>query len=89
MEINPSLSSAPFASVDKISAYPAENEILFSMNTVFKIGTKKIDEGLWEVNLSLTKDNDQQFRYVSARIRIDIQNETGLRRLITLLERMV
>jgi hypothetical protein len=38
MEIDSSTSSTPFASVSDISPYNDEEEILFSMHTVFRIG---------------------------------------------------
>jgi hypothetical protein len=39
MAIDPSISSAPFAAIDEVSYYKTEEEeILFSMHTVFRIG---------------------------------------------------
>jgi hypothetical protein len=37
MTIDPSISSAPFASIQDVSFFPMEEEILFSMHTVFRI----------------------------------------------------
>ncbi len=61
IEIDPSLSSTPFTLLDGDSTFKSEAEILFSMHTVFRIDDiNQIDDRLWEVNLKLTDDNDQQ-----------------------------
>jgi tetratricopeptide (TPR) repeat protein len=63
MKIYPSLSATPFANVRHASCYQGEEEILFSMHSVFRIGqVKQIDENnrLWQVDLTLTGDNDPQ-----------------------------
>jgi tetratricopeptide (TPR) repeat protein len=38
MSIDPSVSSAPFASIREVSHFQTEEEILFSMHIVFRIG---------------------------------------------------
>jgi hypothetical protein len=60
MEINPALSSSPFAPLNNISYYSdSEKEVLFSIHTVFRIGEiEQIENGLWQVELILTSDND-------------------------------
>jgi tetratricopeptide (TPR) repeat protein len=61
MKIDPSIPSTPFANIRDFSAYQKEEEILFSMHSVFRIGQmKQIDENdrLWQVDLFLTSDND-------------------------------
>jgi hypothetical protein len=87
MEIDPFVSSIPFASLDKISYYlESENEILFSMHTVFRIGEmKQIDDRLWEVHLKLTSDNDEQLMHLTEHIREKIDAPTGLHRLGSLM----
>jgi hypothetical protein len=62
IQVDPSISSTPFACLDKISYYSGrKREILFSMHTVFCIDQmKEVENRLWEVNLTLTRDNDQQ-----------------------------
>ncbi|CAF3469752.1 unnamed protein product, partial [Rotaria sp. Silwood2] len=57
------VSSTPFALIDEYSAIPQEQEILFSMHTVFRVGEIKqsaSNSRLWEVQLTLTDDNDPQ-----------------------------
>jgi tetratricopeptide (TPR) repeat protein len=88
MSIDPSVSSAPFASIREISYLQTEEEILFSMHTVFRIGDiTKIDNNsaLYQVNLRLTTDDDQQLRALTKRIREEVEGETGWQRLGQLL----
>jgi tetratricopeptide (TPR) repeat protein len=88
MSINPSVSSAPFASIWNVSYFHTEEEILFSMHTVFRISEiNQIDNdrSLYQVNLTLTADDDQQLRTLTERIRKDVVGVTGWRRLGNLL----
>jgi Tfp pilus assembly protein PilF len=89
MEINPNIGSSPFASLDKISYYSdSEKEILFSMHSVFRIGEmNEIDQGLWQVSLTLTSDDDPQLRCLTDHMRQDIEG-TGLLRLGQLMIKM-
>lgn len=92
MTIDPAISSAPFASLNEVSYFAAaEQEILFSMNTVFRVNhIEKINgnDRLWEVSLSLTADNDPKLRDVLTRLREDTQGVTGWQRLARLLMRL-
>ncbi|CAF3970853.1 unnamed protein product [Rotaria sordida] len=75
MEVDPTNASNPFVSMENISFYPTEKEILFSMNTVFRIGEiQQIGDKLWQVNLSLTNNDDQQLKCVTESIREDLAN---------------
>ncbi|CAF0990214.1 unnamed protein product [Adineta steineri] len=59
MTIVPRDSSTPFASIKEVSYYEVEDEILFSMHTVFRIGAiKQMDNNnqLYEVELQLIAD---------------------------------
>ena len=61
LKIDPSISGTPFANVKDVSCYPKEEEILFSMHSVFRIGeVEPLDESkrLWCVNLTFTDDTD-------------------------------
>jgi tetratricopeptide (TPR) repeat protein len=67
MNIGSSMPSAPFASYDE-----KNEEILFSMHSIFHIGEiKNINENkrLWEVNLTLVSDNDPQLCALTEHIR--------------------
>ena len=77
MTINPSVSSAPFALLNKISYYKdSEQEILFSMHTIFRIGDIKQIQDFWQVELTLTNDSDQQLSVLTEKIRQETQEET-------------
>ncbi|CAF5046194.1 unnamed protein product, partial [Rotaria sp. Silwood1] len=73
MLIDSSKSSTPFASITDVSVYQdTEDEVLFSMNTVFRIGdVKQMDENsrLWQVDLTLTSDHDPELHILTERIR--------------------
>jgi tetratricopeptide (TPR) repeat protein len=65
MKIDPSISATPFANVKNVSFYQREEEILFFMHSVFRIGSvKRIEKNdpLWQVDLTLTNDNDPQLQ---------------------------
>ncbi|CAF1135405.1 unnamed protein product [Adineta ricciae] len=66
MTIVPRGSSTPFASIKEVSYYKIEEEILFSMHTVFRIDAiKQMDNNdqLYEVELQLiAAADDKQFR---------------------------
>ena len=77
ISIDPTSSSTPFANIRNISYFHEEEEILFSMHSVFRIGQiKQMDSNnnrLWQVELALTKDNDPQLHVLTEYIR----NETS------------
>jgi tetratricopeptide (TPR) repeat protein len=70
--IDPSIRSSPYARIRDFSSFKEEEEILFSMHSVFRIaGIEKIDNNgrLFQVELELTADDDQQLRTLTNRIR--------------------
>jgi tetratricopeptide (TPR) repeat protein len=92
MVIDPSKSTTPFASVNGVGYFQLEDEVLFSMHTVFRIGSiQSIDENhrLFQVDLTLTSDNDKDLRTLTDLIREEtFQNEEGWYRLGLILCRM-
>lgn len=73
IELNPmEMSITPYANIDAYSVYKGiEKEYLFSMGTVFRIGsTKKIEGGIWCVQLTLTKENDKQLEELTKHMRL-------------------
>ena len=79
MTIDPRSTSTPFASIRDESYFKGEDEILFSMHTVFRIGTiQQIDSKtqLYQVDLQLTLDDDQELRSLTERLWQDM-NGTG------------
>ncbi|CAF1534355.1 unnamed protein product [Rotaria magnacalcarata] len=93
IEIDPSISTVPYASLKDISYYSkkqnAEEEILFSMHTVYRIGhIKQIDNNFWAVNLILTNDNDVQLKLLTARAREELGGVDKNHALVPLLLKM-
>ncbi|CAF3332840.1 unnamed protein product [Rotaria socialis] len=79
-----SAKTTPFAMIDEYSAIPAEQEILFTMHTVFRVvDIKQTIENnrLWEVQLAITGDNDPQLAALTDRIKKEITGSTGWHRL--------
>jgi hypothetical protein len=88
MAINPVVSSTPFAAINEVSYFNTEEEILFSMHTVFRIGDiTRIHKNnpLYQVELNLTADDDEQLRTLTERIREETPGKTGWQRLGKLL----
>ncbi|CAF3923491.1 unnamed protein product [Adineta steineri] len=72
MKIDPALSTTPFASIAGISDFQKEEEVLFSMHSVFRIQDIKQMGGynrLYEVNLVLTADSDPELNRLTDYIR--------------------
>jgi tetratricopeptide (TPR) repeat protein len=71
--IDPLIVSTPFANIDDISCVQTEEDILFSIHSVFRIGQiKQIndnDNRLWQVDLTLIGENDPQLRTLIKCIR--------------------
>ena len=88
MSIDPSVSSAPFASIGEVSYFKTEEEILFSMHSVFRISDitqiDKIDP-LYQVKLTLTSDDDPKLHLLTERIRKEAEDGTGWKRIGKLL----
>jgi tetratricopeptide (TPR) repeat protein len=88
MFIDPSVPSTAFASIKEVSFFKKEEEILFSMHAVFRIGDiKQIDKNnpLYQVELTLTSDDDVQLRMLTEHIRTEAGAGTGWQRIGQLL----
>jgi tetratricopeptide (TPR) repeat protein len=91
VSIDPTVSSAPFASIQEVSYFKKEEEILFSMHTVFRVNEiTKIDNNnsLYQVNLKLTADDDEELRILTKYLQQEITTETGWKRLGQLLMKL-
>ncbi|CAF1428107.1 unnamed protein product [Adineta steineri] len=78
MSINPTHSTTPFASITGVSYFHTEDEVLFSMHTIFRIGDIKPIDGnnyLYQVNLTLTNDNDQHLQTLTDHIREESRSD--------------
>ena len=72
MTIDPKITCTPFADIQDDSYFQAEAEILFSMHTVFRIGSIRSinkSERLFEVQLTLTADDDEGLRILTRDLR--------------------
>jgi tetratricopeptide (TPR) repeat protein len=87
--VDPSILSTPFAPIKTFSAIPNEDEILFSMHTIFRIGQiKPIEDRLWHVEPTLTNDNDQELKRLTEHMRQEISGSTRWEQLGYLLLKM-
>ncbi|CAF1200187.1 unnamed protein product [Adineta steineri] len=88
MYIDPCMKSVPFASIKEMSYFKGADEILFSMHTVFRVGVIKQmnnNNQIYQVELELISDEDQQLRLLTNRIREEVSDSTGWQRLGNLL----
>ncbi len=85
MKIDPSMSSSSFANVKNVTHIPDEEEILFSMHSVFRIGQmkqmEKNNDRLWQVDLTLTGDHDPQLQELTKSMQAVTEGPTGWFRL--------
>jgi tetratricopeptide (TPR) repeat protein len=84
MTIDPSISLTSFACTRDVSYYPKEDEVLFSMHSIFSIGDiKQIDNNnrLWQVDLTLTNDYDPKLKILIECIGNEMQGPSGWHRL--------
>jgi tetratricopeptide (TPR) repeat protein len=90
MQVDRTMSSTPFAPLKNISYYSeSEMEILFSMHTVFRIDeVEQIEDRLWQVNLVLTSDTDQQLKCLGDCMRNELGGKTGWHRMLQLMCKM-
>ncbi|CAF1417920.1 unnamed protein product [Adineta ricciae] len=75
INIDSKQSTVPFASIRGISTIPDEDELLFSMHSVFHIDDiKQMNENnrFYEVGLTLTGDNDKELNALTEQVRADI-----------------
>ena len=89
--VDPSISSTPFVSVTAVSCFQTEDEVLFSMHTVFHIrGIEPMNEHnrLFQVDLILTSDNDTDLGTLTDRLREETKQYAGWFRLSELLRSM-
>ncbi|CAF4887633.1 unnamed protein product, partial [Rotaria socialis] len=86
-----SIKDTPFALITEYSAFPEEQEILFSMHTVFRVGEikqSKQNNRLWEVELTLSDDKDPQLAGLTKTLKEEIQGATGWQRMGKLMLKM-
>ena len=88
LTVDPTFPSAIFADINKYSYFAKEDEVLFSMHTVFRIeDIIQLDkeQQLFEVRLMLTSDADAELSQLTDRIEKDMGDEIGWDRLASVL----
>jgi tetratricopeptide (TPR) repeat protein len=84
MRIDPSIPFVPYASIDNIACSNTDDEILFSIHTIFRIiDIKQIDNNarLWQIDLTLINDNDSQIHLLTKHMQDETKGPTGWHRL--------
>ena len=88
MLIDPNNALSPFANIREESYFKTEEEILFTMHTVFRIGSiirLNDNDRLFEVHLSRTTDDDTELRALTKRFSEQLQYSVGWKRMGRLL----
>ncbi|CAF3168391.1 unnamed protein product, partial [Rotaria sp. Silwood2] len=89
IEIDPKVSSTPYALIEDESAFVEEQEVLFSMPSVFRIGEIiEIQDRLWEVNLKFTSDDDSELTSLTNYMRNEMKEASGWYCIAELMIRM-
>ena len=89
--VKASSSGIPFAFIENYSAFQQEEEVLFSMHAVFRIQNiyePTENNGICEVKLTLTDDNDPQLADLIPHMRFDFPNLSGWFRMSYLMIRI-
>ncbi|CAF0751824.1 unnamed protein product [Adineta ricciae] len=90
IRIGTSPCSVFYGNVREFSYYPKEEEVLFGMHSVFRIGeieaVNASDDSFWKIHLTFTNDKDEQLCRLTDRIRREtFTTESGWYRLGNLL----
>ncbi|CAF1208697.1 unnamed protein product [Adineta ricciae] len=74
MNITGSINDIPFASIDEISNFGSEEaEVLFSMNTIFRIGQiEYLGPNFYRIHLTLVNNEDQEIQQLIQYLREEI-----------------
>ncbi|CAF0977434.1 unnamed protein product [Adineta ricciae] len=81
MSIDPTQSTTPFAFIENVGYFGnLEDEVVFSMHTVFRIENIEPvpdERRLFQVNLTLTNENDRELHVLTDLIREEVSGSTG------------
>ncbi|CAF4105985.1 unnamed protein product [Didymodactylos carnosus] len=90
MDIQVDKCISPFAAIEELSAVKTENEILFSIGTVFRIESveKQDFTNIWNIKLALTGEEDKELKTLTNQIRQEVRSESTLDSLGLLLRKM-
>ncbi|CAF1192313.1 unnamed protein product [Didymodactylos carnosus] len=90
MDIKVDKCISPFAAIEELSAVKTENEILFSIGTVFRIESveKQDFTNIWDLKLALTGEEDKELKTLTDQLRQEVRSERKLDSLGLLLQKM-
>jgi len=77
IEIDTDKLQRPFADISHLNAFKCQDEILFSIGTVFRIdhvAKEKTNDGIWFVYLSSIDENDRQLKHQIKKIQLTLLN---------------
>ncbi|CAF0828085.1 unnamed protein product [Didymodactylos carnosus] len=80
----------PFSNIAHLSYIKTENEILFSIGTVFRIESveRHHDRNIWNVKLTMTGEEDEELKKLTEQLRNEITGNSKLNSLGLLLRQM-
>ena len=79
----------PFANIKELSFYGIEKEWLFSMGSVFRIGsTEKLSDGVWLIHLTLTTDKDEELMALRKHFKKSMEDRNSCLNLATLMHQI-
>ncbi|CAF4248771.1 unnamed protein product, partial [Didymodactylos carnosus] len=79
MKVDVKTCHKPFHNIQHLSFYPSENEVLFSMGTVFRIHSiQQTGSRSWSIDLKLVAEGDQQLQTLMNHMRKDIGEGSDL-----------
>ncbi|CAF4563423.1 unnamed protein product, partial [Didymodactylos carnosus] len=90
IQINTSIDTKPYANIKELSVMKDEDEVLFSIGTIFRIESveKPTGSGIWSVKLLLTSEGDEHYKVLSEHMREETDQSPDLNRLGYLLREM-
>lgn len=91
IDANPDLRGIkPFAHITELSYYPKEEEVLFMLGSIFRLGEITRDRNeVWTVRLKLCGDNDHDLKPLLNRMKSqNVEGELDLIKLGNVLQRM-
>ncbi|CAF0846409.1 unnamed protein product [Didymodactylos carnosus] len=91
IQINTSIDTKPYANIKELSVMKDEDEVLFSIGTIFRIESveKATGTGIRSVKLLLTSEGDEQLKVLSEQIRDETAQSNDLNTLGNLLNKWV
>ncbi|CAF1241265.1 unnamed protein product [Didymodactylos carnosus] len=90
IQVNTSIDTKPYANIKEFSVMNHEDEVLFSIGTIFRIKSveKASATGIWSVKLLLNSESDEQLKVLSEQIREETDRSSDLYTLGYLLREM-